>query len=178
MFNYQECRVNRSQGLKKEKEGTFKNLGLVAAQCNGIAACAYSLKIFTENTLLYLAVPYYTWSVVLHKTSFIFCFDKRAQNDPVWGRLLQRPLLFSFENGLVSCLVWSRVLCACWFVFRFDSLDIIGGDASLNTGDNATNRYRSASVWHFCLQPNIRDKINREVNQLPADIILSPTTNI
>ena len=44
MFNSQESRVNRSQGLKKEKEGTFKNLGLVAAQCNGIAACAYSLK--------------------------------------------------------------------------------------------------------------------------------------
>ena len=47
MFDSQEPRVNRSQGLKKEKEGTFKNLGLVAAQCNGIAACAYSLKIFT-----------------------------------------------------------------------------------------------------------------------------------
>ena len=33
---------------KKEKEGTFKNLGPVTAQYNGIAACAYSLKnIFT-----------------------------------------------------------------------------------------------------------------------------------
>ena len=42
MFDSQESRVNRSQGLKKEKEGTFKNLGLVVAQCNDIAVCAYS----------------------------------------------------------------------------------------------------------------------------------------
>ena len=56
MFNSQESRVNRPQGLKKEKEGTFKNLGLVAAQCNGIAACAYSLKIVTMHTLLYITV--------------------------------------------------------------------------------------------------------------------------
>ena len=50
MFDSEESRVNsnRSQGLK----GTFKNLGLVVAQCNGIAACAYSLKIFTVHTLL------------------------------------------------------------------------------------------------------------------------------
>ena len=48
--------ICRSQGLKKEKEGRFKNLGLVAAQCNGIAACAYSLKIFTVHTLVYLTV--------------------------------------------------------------------------------------------------------------------------
>ena len=53
--------VNRSQGLKKEKTGAFKNLGFVAAQCNGIAACAYPLKIFIAHTLLYLTV----WSVVL-----------------------------------------------------------------------------------------------------------------
>ena len=56
MFGSQESRVNRSQGLKKEKEGTFKNLGLVAAQCNDIAACVYSLKIFRVHTLLYLTV--------------------------------------------------------------------------------------------------------------------------
>ena len=56
MFDFQEPRVNRSQGLKIEKEGIFKNLGLAAAQCNGIAACAYSLKIFTVHTLLYLTV--------------------------------------------------------------------------------------------------------------------------
>ena len=30
------------------------------------------------------------------KTSFIFLFDKRAQNDPVWGRLLKRPFFSSF----------------------------------------------------------------------------------
>ena len=41
MFDSQEYRQDRSQGLKKKKE-TFKKLGLVAAQCNGIAACAYS----------------------------------------------------------------------------------------------------------------------------------------
>lgn len=43
VFDSQEYRQDRPQGLKKKKE-TFKNLGLVAAQCNGIAACAYSLK--------------------------------------------------------------------------------------------------------------------------------------
>ena len=56
MVNSQKSSVNRSQNLKKEKEGTFKNLALVAAQCNGIAACAYSLKAFTVHTLLYLSV--------------------------------------------------------------------------------------------------------------------------
>ena len=54
MFDSQESRVNRSQCLKKE--GTFKNLGLVVAQFNGIATCAYSFKIFTVHTLLYLTV--------------------------------------------------------------------------------------------------------------------------
>ena len=48
MFDSQVYLVNRSQGSEKKKiEGTFKNVGLVAAQCNDIAACAYSLKIFT-----------------------------------------------------------------------------------------------------------------------------------
>ena len=56
MFDSHESRVNRSQGLKKEKEGAFKKSGLVAAQCNGITACAYSLKVFTVHTLLYLTV--------------------------------------------------------------------------------------------------------------------------
>ena len=56
MFDSQESRVNKSQGLEKEREETFKKLGLVAAQCNGIAACAYSLEIFTVHTLLYLTV--------------------------------------------------------------------------------------------------------------------------
>ena len=69
MFDSQESRVNRSQDLKKEKEGTFKNLGLVAAQCNGIAACAYSLKIFTVHTLLYLTVH-----GLCIKTSFYLSF--------------------------------------------------------------------------------------------------------
>ena len=58
MFNSQESRVNRSQDLKKEKEGSFKNLGLVAAQCNGI----FGLRLFFKNiystihTLLYLTL--------------------------------------------------------------------------------------------------------------------------
>ena len=80
MFDSQESRVNRSQGLKKKKEETFKNLGLVVAQSNDIVTCDYSLKIFTVCT--YINVPYCTWSVVL-RPLFIFRFDKRAQNDPV-----------------------------------------------------------------------------------------------
>ena len=47
MFHSQECCQDRPQGLKEKKQ-TFKNLGLVAAQCNGIAACAYSLKIYLQ----------------------------------------------------------------------------------------------------------------------------------
>ena len=80
MFDCQELESigHRSQVLEKEKEGTFKNVGLVAAQCNGIAACAYSLKIFTVHTLLYLTV----WSVGSLRPLFIFLFDKRAPNTP------------------------------------------------------------------------------------------------
>ena len=47
------------QGLKKKKH-TFKILGLVAAQCHGIVASAYSLKSIL--TVLYLHDC--TWSVV------------------------------------------------------------------------------------------------------------------
>ena len=60
--------VNRLQGLEKKKEGTFKNLGLVAAQCNGIAACAYSLKIFT--VLTYVTVHILLYMVSSIKTYF------------------------------------------------------------------------------------------------------------
>ena len=74
MFDSQEPRVNRSQGLKKEKEGTFKNLGLVAAQCNGITACAYSLKIFTVLYNTYITVPYILYMVCSIKTSFYLSF--------------------------------------------------------------------------------------------------------
>ena len=57
MSDSRESRVNRSQILEKEKEETFKNLGLAAAQCNDIATCAYSLKTFTAHALLlYLLV--------------------------------------------------------------------------------------------------------------------------
>ena len=41
MFDSQEYRQDRPQELKKKKKN-FKNLGLAAAQCSGIAACAYS----------------------------------------------------------------------------------------------------------------------------------------
>ena len=60
MFDSQEYRQDGPQGLKKKKE-TFKNLELVATQCNGIAAWAYSLKIYlqygtctTVHTVLYV----------------------------------------------------------------------------------------------------------------------------
>ena len=55
---------------KKEKEGTFKNLGPVTAQYNGIAACAYSLKMF--STVLYCP-----WSVACSiNTSYYLSFGK------------------------------------------------------------------------------------------------------
>ena len=44
LFDSQESRVNRSQGLKREKEGTSKNLGLIVEQCNSIATYSYSLQ--------------------------------------------------------------------------------------------------------------------------------------
>ena len=40
MFDSQTYRQDRPQGLKEKK--TFKNLGLAGAQCNDIAARAYS----------------------------------------------------------------------------------------------------------------------------------------
>ena len=55
MFDSQEYRQDRPQGLKKKKK--IKKLGLVAAQRNGIAACAYSL----ENIL---TVWYSTYATV------------------------------------------------------------------------------------------------------------------
>ena len=99
--------------------------------------------------------------VCSNKTSFIFLFDKQAQNDPVWGRSLKR-LLFSFfwKRDRVPCLVWSRVLCACRFVFRSGSVDIALGDASLFTRDDTSNRYSSGSIWHFGVHPNIREILN------------------
>ena len=82
MFDCQELESigHRSQVLEKEKEGTFKNVGLVAAQCNGIAACAYSLKLFTVLYIHYCTLLYMVCSI---KTSFIFLFDTRAPNNPV-----------------------------------------------------------------------------------------------
>ena len=54
MFDFQEYRQDRPQGLKKKKMN-IQNLGLVAAQCNGIAAWDYFKNIYS-TTLLYLTV--------------------------------------------------------------------------------------------------------------------------
>ena len=70
MFDSQEYRQDRPQGLKKKKK-TFKNLGLIAAQCNGIAACAYSLKIFTVQYIHNCTLLYMVCSI---KTSFYLLF--------------------------------------------------------------------------------------------------------
>ena len=53
IFDSQE---SRESIVYRGEEGTFMNLGLAAAQCNGIAACAYLLKTLTVHTLLYLTV--------------------------------------------------------------------------------------------------------------------------
>ena len=58
MFDSQASVVNRSQVLERKKKGKFKILGLVAAQCNGIAACAYSLKVFTVQYVHYCILLY------------------------------------------------------------------------------------------------------------------------
>ena len=65
MLDSQESRVNRSQGLKREKEGTFKNLGLVAAKCNGIAACTYSFKNILTGQYMACSIKttfYFFWT--------------------------------------------------------------------------------------------------------------------
>ena len=90
MFDSQEYRQDRLQGLKKKKMN-IKKLDLVAAQCNGIATCAYSLK----NILIVWCLCNCTWSVAL-RPLFSFILDKRTSNIPVYGRLLKRPLLSSF----------------------------------------------------------------------------------
>ena len=66
------------------------NLGLVAAQCNDIAACAYPLKTYLQ---------YSKRSVVHIKISLYLSF---GQTDPVSGsasgRLVKRPFLFLLEK--------------------------------------------------------------------------------
>ena len=62
MFDSQVSLVNKSQGLDK-KEKKNQEFSLVAAQCNIIVACAYSLKYLQHCT--YITVPYCTWSVIL-----------------------------------------------------------------------------------------------------------------
>ena len=77
MFISQEYRQDRPQGLKNKKINIQK-IGLVAAQCNGIAACAYSLKKIL--TVWYSCNC--TLSVVL-KPLYSFLSDKRAPDNPV-----------------------------------------------------------------------------------------------
>ena len=57
-------------GFGKEKEGIFKNLGLVAAQYNDILACAYSL-----NYLQYIHNCTLLWSVVLRPLLSFFLIN-------------------------------------------------------------------------------------------------------
>ena len=153
MFDSQVSLVNRSQGLEKKKKEHSRKSGLVAAQYNGIAACAYSLKIFTVHTLLYLTI------ICSIKTSFIFLFDKWAHNDPVWGRLPKRPHFSSFwKTGSYTLfgLIARAMRMSMRFLFRF--FRYCWRDASLTIHDGVTNRYSNGSIRHFCLQPNIRDE--------------------
>ena len=76
MFDSQEYPQDRPQGVKKK---TFKNLGLVAAQCNDIAACAHSLKTYLQYGT-YATVQYMVCCI---KTSFSFLLDKCSANNPV-----------------------------------------------------------------------------------------------
>ena len=72
-----------------------------------------------------------------------------------WNDLFSLP----FEKTGLHTL-FSLIACAMrvWIGFCSGSLDMIGGDVSLITRDDATNRYSSGSIRHFCLHPNIRDK--------------------
>ena len=78
MVDFQAYRQDRPQGLKKNKK-TFKNLGLVAAQCNDIEACVYSFKKYLQYGT-YTTVQYMVCCI---KTSFIFVLNKWAPNNPV-----------------------------------------------------------------------------------------------
>ena len=84
IFESQKSHQNRSQALKKTTYWTSKNAGHVAAQCNGIAACAYSLKnklTVQCSTVQYNAVQ--CNMICSIKTSSIFLLNKRAPNNPV-----------------------------------------------------------------------------------------------
>ena len=113
-------KTGHRQGLKKTKYWTCRNLSLAAVQCNGIAACAYSLNI-------YLQYIYSTWSVVLRPLLPFF-----LTNGPHMILLFRvdwskTSFLFLLENWPISCLVWwcecafRRMLCAC-----VDSLFVLG----------------------------------------------------
>ena len=138
MFDSQVSLFIRSQGLeKKKKEYSRIYISLVAAQCNGIAACTYSLKIFTVCTYITVHIvpectAYCTWSVVLKPLlSFVLINGPQRTLFEVncWNDLFSLP----FEKrARILCLVCA-VVCACRFVFRFGSIDIVGGYASLTT---------------------------------------------
>ena len=74
MFDSQEYPQDRPQDLKKEKTQTFKNLGLVAAQCNGIAACTYSLK----NTYSMVLTQLYMVCCILKPLFTYLLFGQRV----------------------------------------------------------------------------------------------------
>ena len=109
MFDSQESRVNRSQGLTKEKEGTFKTLGLVAAQCNGIAACAYFWKIFTVLYIHYCTWLYMVCNIRTSFLSLVLISGPKMTLFEVncWNDLFSLP----FENGLVYPVWFDR---ACY----------------------------------------------------------------
>ena len=110
MFNSQESRQDRSQGLKKKKNEHSKNRpGRSATQWH----CG--LRLFFKHIYsTCITVPYCTWCVVL-RPLFIFLFDKRSQTTlfevDYWNDLISLP----FEKRVhIPCLVWSRVLwCVC-----------------------------------------------------------------
>ena len=98
----------------------MQELDLVAAQCNGIAPCAYSLKIFTVLYLhycIYSAVQYMVCSI---KISFYLCFWTNGSL-MILFRVDCRKDLFSlsFENGLIYP-VWFDRACYARVDLLFD----------------------------------------------------------
>ena len=111
IFESQESHQDGPKCLKKTTYWTFKTLGLVAVQYNGIAAWTYSLKTHLQ---------YSTWSVVLRPLLSFFwtngpqmtlLFRSIDQNTPF--------LLLVKKRSHIPCLVWS---CKCVHRMRADVL--------------------------------------------------------
>ena len=115
IFESQESHQDRPQGLNKTTYWTFKNLGRAAAQCNGIAACAYPLiKKHTYSTW----VQYSTRSVVL-RPLLAFFWTNGAQITLLFRVDWSKDLFSLLEKRpRMPCLVRScecdsrRLLCA------------------------------------------------------------------